>query len=637
MCILPPMRLRASLIVRTRLAALFLLAFGPLPVLAQAPGAAVGPSPDARLAEIRAEVMRVAPSPRLLDRIPEIESLARAFEQRRDPGKAGAALNAAAVYALLAGDLSRGIRIADRAAALCSAADDRRCFGNAMNQSGIALWRQNDPYGAMQRLQRGARAFDAVGDMERAAIARLNAANIRYDIGDLPGALADYDVIERAYGDDPRWDPVGLLNSKAEVLIKLGRIDEARSASRRAVRMLRERQRSKGTRWESDVADYTLTTLALVEASLGNAAIALPLYRNYLASAARSGSRLERYNANYAYAEGLMTLGRPRDAYGPMNVALSLISETEPADRRDAYDLASRIAAAVDRPTEALAYLRRAEKVRNELAAGTLRSAINDAKAQTAVAEREAQVARRGAELKVQRTRLLAWTMVGVLCLIVVGVALLARSRAQGIEQRFAAVLRERNRMARELHDTLLQGFTGITMQLRAASKSDPSKVNTVLSAMADEAGRWLSETRHAVWDMRAATGGDELRLGLEQAVATARKQTDAEVVLAYDVATTPNATTTGALLRLAQEALSNAGRHAYARRIAVSVRSAGDRVSLSVHDDGIGFVSSPELSALGGHWGLLGMRERVELLRGELRVESAPGKGTHIIAELPL
>lgn len=59
--------------------------------------------------------------------------------------------------------------------------------------------------------------------------------------------------------------------------IKLGRIDEARTASRRAVRMLRERQRPKGTRWESDVANYTLSTLALVEASLGNAAVALPL------------------------------------------------------------------------------------------------------------------------------------------------------------------------------------------------------------------------------------------------------------------------------------------------------------------------------------------------------------------------
>lgn len=68
-----------------------------------------------------------------------------------------------------------------------------------------------------------------------------------------------------------------------------------------------------------------------------------------------------------------MTPGRQRDAYAPMNVALSLISETEPADRRDAFDLASRIAAAVDRPTEALAHLRRAERVRNELAAGTLR------------------------------------------------------------------------------------------------------------------------------------------------------------------------------------------------------------------------------------------------------------------------
>ena len=593
--------------------------------------------PDARLEQVRAEVMRVAPAPALLGRVPEVEALARTFEGRGDCAKAGAALNAAALFALMGGDLRRGVGIADRAAALCAAAGDQRCFGNAMNQSGIALWRMNDPYAAMQRLGRGARAFVAAGDIERAAIARLNAANIRYDIGDLAGALADYDDIERTHGDDRRWDPVGMLNSKAEVLLRLGRVADAARTSERAVAMLRERGRSTGTRWESDVADYTLKTSALIAASRGDAAAALPLYRRYLASAARSGSPLERYNANYAYAEGLLTLGRAGEAYAPMRAALALAGETDPADRRDAFDLASRIAGAVGRPTEALRHLRAADAVRDELAAATLRSALNDAKAQTAVAEREADMARRDAEWAVQRTRLLAWTAGGVTFLILVGATLLARFRAQAIEQRYLAVLSERNRMARELHDTLLQGFTGITLQLRAASRSDPARVNTVLSTMADEAGRWLSETRHAVWDMRAATAGGDLREGLEQAVATARRQTEAEVVLRCDLQATPDAKATGALLRVAQEALSNAGRHARARRIDVEVRTTADRADLSVRDDGVGFTSAPELSALGGHWGLLGMRERIEMLGGGFRVEAAPGRGTRVVAELPL
>ena len=600
-------------------------------------GAAAAGSPDRRLAEIRAEVMRVAPSPALLERIPEVEQLARAFEGAGQPGKAGTALNAAALYALLGGDLQRGIAIADRAATLCSAAQDQLCFGNAMNQSGIALWRQNDPYAAMQRLERAARAFVAVGDTERAAIARLNSANIRYDIGDLPGALADYDSIEKLYGGHAGWDPVGMLNSKAQVLVKLGRLAEARRTSRKAVAMLEQGRRSSGTRWESDVANHTLGTLALVEASQGNSAVALPLYRQYLESADRSGSRLERYNANYAYAEGLMALGMPQSAYGPITTALSLAKETDPADRRDAYDLASRIAADVGRPTEALAHLRAAEAVRNELSAATLRSAINDAKAQTALAEREAQMARRDAEWAAQRTRLLGWTAAGVICLILAGVTLLVRLRAQSIEQRYSAVLSERTRMARELHDTLLQGFTGITMQLRAASRSDPARVNTVLGSMADEAGRWLSETRHAVWDMRAATAGEDLRRGLEQAIATTRRQTSADIVFACEMKGAPGAAATGALLRVAQEALSNAGRHAHATHIEVTARSTDERATLSVADNGVGFTAAPELSALGGHWGLLGMRERIESLGGTLLVDAAAGRGTRIVAELPL
>lgn len=593
-------------------------------------------SPDVRLAEIRSEVMQVAPAPDLLSRIPEIETLARDFEARREPAKAGAALNAALLYALLGGDLRRGVTIADRAAALCRRGSDRRCYGNAMNQSGIALWRQNDPYAAMQRLGRAARAFVAVGDHERAAIARFNSANIRYDIGDLKGALADYDNLDRLYGSSRRWDPVAMLNSKAEVQLRLGQLAAARATSQRAVAMLQARRRSLGTRWESSVASYTMGIAALVEASSGNAAVARRLYEANLRAADRSGSPLERYNANYAYAEGLFTLGQPQAAYGPIRTALALVDETDPAGRRDTFDLASRIAAATGRTTEALGHLRAAEAVRTALASATLRSAINDANAQTAVAEREARMARRDAEWAAQRTRLLGWAAVVVITLILVAVTLVMHFRARLIGQRYAAILGERNRMARELHDTLLQGFTGITLQLRAASRNDPAHIGNVLGAMADEAGRWLSETRHAVWDMRAATA-DDLRTGLEHAVATARGQGAAEIRLDCSLVEPPNGQVTATLLRVAQEALSNASRHARASRIDVVVRGAAKRIELCVVDDGIGFTSAPELSALGGHWGLLGMRERVEMQGGAFRVDAAPGHGTRITADLPL
>lgn len=607
-----------------------------LVLLAGLVGAAAPPTPEAQLAEIRAEAMRAAPSPAQLARIGPVLKLSESFRAAGQPAQAGAALNVAVIYALLGGDLKRAIAIADRAAALCGAASDKRCYGSAMNQSAIALWRLNDPYAAMQRLDRGARAFREIGDIERAAIARLNSANIRYDIGDLSGALADYDEIDRVYGDDRSWDPVGMLNSKAEVLVKLGRLDEARRTADRAVAMLRQRPRSKGTRWESDVVNATRGTMALVEASAGSAAAALPLYQAFIASADRSGSPFERYNASHAYAEGLMKLNRPAAAYPYIRTALSLVDQADPADRRDTYDLASLIAAATGRTTEALNHLRAAEAVRVELAAATLRSAINDANAQMAVAEREAQLARRDAAWAAQRTRLFGWMAAAVLGIILIAFALLGRARVQATERRYAAVLDERTRMARELHDTLLQGFTGITMQLHAASKTDPAKLGTVLGRMADESGRWLTEARHAVWDMRPAAAGTDLRTGLEQAVAAARLQSDAAIDLDYSLETMPDATATTALLRVAQEAISNAARHARAARIDVAARGEGGRVTLSVRDDGIGFIAAPGLSALGGHWGLLGMRERIEALGGMLRVDTTPGQGTLVTAELP-
>lgn len=602
---------------------------------AQGPGSAL--SPDAQLARLKADAVRAAPAPGTLLRIPEVQALSSRFERGGEPAKAGEALNVAVIFALLGGDLDTAIGMADRAAMLCDGAGDRRCYGNAMNQSGIALLRLNDPYAAMQRLDRGARAFVEAGDTERAAIARLNAANIRYQIGDLAGALADYEALDRAFGNDPGWDPVGMLASKAEVLVKLGRLDDARATARRAMDMLDQRRRSRGTRWESDVVNHTRGTMALVEASLGNADAALPLYRAYLAMAERSGSPLERHNANFAFAEGLMKLGRPQAAYPYVRTALALIDQTDPAGRRDTYDLASQIAADVGRTDEALAHLRAAEKVRNELAAATLRSAIADANAQTAVAEREAQLARRDAEFARQRIQLLGWTAFAVIGLILIAVTFFVRYRARSIEQRYAAVVDERSRMARELHDTLLQGFTGITMQLRAASRGDGDRVRGMLGAMADEAGRWVSETRHAVWDMRATTDSGDLEAGLERAVATIRAQSDAEIVLDCRLEAQPGAAATAALLRIAQEALSNAARHARPTRIEVCARTAAGRAQLSVRDNGVGFRAAPELSALGGHWGLLGMRERIEALGGLFVVESAPGHGTLVSAGIPL
>jgi signal transduction histidine kinase len=606
-----------------------------LPASAAVPNAAT-PSPPDRLDAMQARMVATVPSPAALLEIPVAQALAEDFEAAGQTAKAGAALNFAAIFALLGGDPARALSIAHSASLRCQAAQDHRCHGNSLNQSGVALMRLNDPYAAIQRFDRAARAFVDAGDAERAAIARLNAANIRFDIDDLAGALKEYETVDRLHGADPGWDPVAMLNSMTQVLIKLGRLDDARHVGARAMAKLQGRARSTGTRWESNVGNSVRGTLALLEASVGNADAALPLYRDYLAAAEASGSPLERYNAHFAFAEGLMKLGRPAQADGHMRVALSLVELTDPAGRRNAYALASQVAEAVGRPTEALTHLRAAEEVRNKLAAATLRSAIADANAQTAVAEREAQVARRDAEWATQRTKWLSWTAAGVIGLVLAGAVVFIRLRSRVIQQQYAAVLAERNRMARELHDTLLQGFTGITMQLRAASRGDAMRLPAVLEGMADEAGRWLSQTRHAVWEMRAADG-EALETSLQNALATARTQSDSQMQLRCSMQRQPGPTATVALLRVAQEALSNAARHAQARQIQVEVQTTDRLARLVVSDDGVGFKLAPELSALGGHWGLLGMRERIETLGGAFAVESVPGRGTRVSAEIPL
>ena len=589
-----------------------------------------------RLKALQTMTMAAAPSPEALQQIPAAIALADEFKAAGQAAQAGMALNFGAIFALLGGDPAQALEIAQRAALQCQAGADSRCFGNSMNQSGIALMRLNDPYAAIQRLGRAARAFIEAGDSERAAIARLNAANIRYDIDDLEGALKDYETIDRLHGDDPRWDSVAMLNSMTQVRIKLGRLDEARHSGDRAMAKLQQRARSTGTRWESDVGNSVRGSLALLEASLGNKGAAVGLFNDHLAAAEASGSPLERYNANFAFAQGLMKLGQPRQAYPYMSTALSLIDMTDPAGQRDTYALASQVAAGVGQMAEALAHLRAAEAVRNKLAAATLRSAIADANAQTAVAEREAQIARRDAEWAKQRTRWLSWTALAIVCTVLVGALLFIRFRSQGIEQQYAAVLAERTRMARELHDTLLQGFTGITMQLRAAARGRADTLPMALNGMADEAGRWLSQTRHAVWEMRAAQGED-LETGLQHALATARTQSDSEMRLSCLLPRRPGAQATVALLRVAQEALSNAARHAQARQIDVEMHTTDKLARLVVSDDGVGFKLAPELSALGGHWGLLGMRERIETLGGRFVVESTPGRGTRVSAEIPL
>ena len=204
----------------------------------------------------------------------------------------------------------------------------------------------------------------------------------------------------------------------------------------------------------------------------------------------------------------------------------------------------------------------------------------------------------------------------------------------------------ERQRMAREIHDTLAQGLTGIITQLEAAQQtsSDAERERRIGNAkrLARDS---LAEARRSVQALRPqALENSRLPDALAGEVArwSATSGVSGEVETTGDArALHPEVEVT--LLRVAQEALANVAKHAGASRAGVTLSYMEDVVSLDVRDDGAGFVpptasngNSPNGSPVVGGFGLIAMRQRVSLLAGQLEIESEPGGGTAVSASLP-
>jgi signal transduction histidine kinase len=209
-----------------------------------------------------------------------------------------------------------------------------------------------------------------------------------------------------------------------------------------------------------------------------------------------------------------------------------------------------------------------------------------------------------------------------------------------------AAVLDERQRLAREIHDTLAQGFTSIVMHLEAAEGALPGELPAVQQHL-DQARRTardsLVQARRLVWALRPAIlERTSLPTAVERVVARwmAESGTAARTTVTGTVCPLPPAAEI-ALLRAVQEALTNVRKHARASQVAVTLSYMGDLVVLDVQDDGIGFdpakFQAPLAAGATGGFGLAAMRERVEQLGGTLLVESAPDEGTTLVVEIPV
>ena len=205
-------------------------------------------------------------------------------------------------------------------------------------------------------------------------------------------------------------------------------------------------------------------------------------------------------------------------------------------------------------------------------------------------------------------------------------------------QSRHAAVLDERNRMARDMHDTLAQGFTGVIVQLEAAedatSRDLHDEAGKHLVRARDLARDSLKEARRSVQALRPQALDD---IGLGHALESLFKKMTQGTGLtpAFEVLGRPRPLPLDweeNVFRIGQEVLTNTIRHANASRLTARLIFAPDEVRLDMLDDGRGF----DPSRIGKGYGLLGIKERVQAMGGHLTVRSADGDGTTIIVTLP-
>ena len=210
--------------------------------------------------------------------------------------------------------------------------------------------------------------------------------------------------------------------------------------------------------------------------------------------------------------------------------------------------------------------------------------------------------------------------------------------------EREAGMLAERHRLARDIHDTLAQGFTSIVMLMEAAEAelvTDPRKSRTYIDQARSTARESLAEARGLIWALRSERLiGDSLVEALQSVVKQLSEETStrAELVVTGEPRQLPPATDE-CLLRVTQEALANVRKHADAARVTVTVSYLDNGVALDVRDDGVGFepaILAATRDGLLGGMGLQLMVERVEQLRGTRVIESSSGDGTSVVVQLP-
>ena len=211
---------------------------------------------------------------------------------------------------------------------------------------------------------------------------------------------------------------------------------------------------------------------------------------------------------------------------------------------------------------------------------------------------------------------------------------------AAHLNDRLQERLEERSRIARELHDTLLQGVIGMLMQLYAIETqlTENSSVKTALARVVGRAHNLVDDGRIALEDLRSQVTHNG---ALEEALLTSIEEFDIPENIQVHVTTAGisrplNYVVQGDVYRIAREALTNAVKHSHATAIAIEVGYSDAALKLRIWDNGQGFLTDPDVIGRSGHWGIRGMRERAEHIGGQLRIWSRPAGGAEVELRIP-
>jgi len=229
------------------------------------------------------------------------------------------------------------------------------------------------------------------------------------------------------------------------------------------------------------------------------------------------------------------------------------------------------------------------------------------------------------------------WFYVMVLPSLLVVSLLLYMLHLQRIKGRFRLILEERTRLAREMHDTLIQGCNGVAMLLEADASSRGRLESNYLDLAREQLQATVADAREAVWNLRQSETEADFIITMLKNISVQASESFGIPVAVSHPARLPRvpADTAHEVLMIVREAVTNAGSHARPRTIDISAQHVENHLLLRVSDDGIGFDVEGASTPLEDHYGILGMHERAEMIGASLEITSSEGTGTCILISL--